>query len=689
MNPSDVADAPSIHNGVDLLEYRDLNKKRLGPYDGRVAAHVSVGGTSCYITTNADYVPGLPPAGDELFLRQDMHWGPDDPTLWPHQYSETYCHLGAIPRRTGPHRDDIFIMWWDPGRRDFVCPRTGHTLTRGLGKLSGARISALSPPVHELLKRCEGYISSFDLPRRPVPLVPQLADSLRRGLDRLCSIPATFERMVLGVTNVQRTFLELYGLLDWITTYQPRMTDTSRLGGASDVDVIGVLTMDPLVAEQFHRARLPYWFIRPLSAFHEDNILRVVKPLDPAEYLQLAVVDGFSPIQGGPTLEHRIQNLHRGTSTLPWYKNPFASGHTSKAIEMPAPGPSTTPSAAGPSVRKSATVGASHDRPRPDHQNRNQDAHFQQRNKFAHFDTPYMAAAIPSWKAALAAVDTSLTPLCGLHPRNVYVFPEPALVIGSDARRDMYIHHYQLIRQALLYRMGDVDEPHDPVSAAEWRDALQGKLVVQGKHNSKSEKRTSTVERILGPALRACGINTLQGFPVPSADVPHTTPARSKEITWELAEMNFRFELCALDQQACGVDRHEDCEACFPGGLLAPDLKESRMGFAAMSSSERLPHLLRLARLMEDWTSRPRPDAVTLASQRKSEYWNSTAVHDLEESVARYYTQSFYHFFGRAAVVPLQLEHEVIAVSPAGEFDTERGDIGMDMNRESGDIAGK
>jgi hypothetical protein len=96
--------------------------------------------------------------------------------------------------------------------------------------------------------------------------------------------------------------------------------------------------------------------------------------------------------------------------------------------------------------------------------------------------------------------------------------------------------------------------------------------------------------------------------------------------------------------------------ACFPGGLLAPDLSESRKGFAAISLSDRLPHLLRLARLMQDWTYRPRPDAVTFASERKPDYWTPTAIAKLEECVARYHTQVFYHFFGRAAVVPLRLE---------------------------------
>ncbi|KAF8125850.1 hypothetical protein K438DRAFT_2001910 [Mycena galopus ATCC 62051] len=528
------------------------------------------GSTSCYITTNTDYVPGLPPAGDELLLRQDMHWGPDDPTLWPHHYSETYCHLGASPDALD--------------RTQTTSPSCG-----GIPVAAILATQALSPSPDAR------------------PLVPQLADNLRRGLDRLCSIPATFERDVLGVTNVQRTFLELYGLLDWITIYQPRMTDTSRFGGASDVDVVGVFTMDPLVAEQFHRARLPYWFIRPLSAFHEDNILRVWKD--------------FRLSKEAPRSNSASKIFIEEPARCLGIKI-FRIGHTAKAIEMPAAGPSRAPSAAGPSVVKSSIVGGKssrqkpYDRPRPDH-NRNQDAHFQQRNKFAHFDTPYMArhSVLESGACSCRHVsDTSLRPT----PPKRLRLPEPAL----------------LIRDALLYRMGDVDEPHESMSAAEWRDALQGKLVVQGKHKSQAEKRTTSVEHILGPALRVCGINTLDGFPVAQVNVPPTMPARAKEITWELAEMNFRFELCALDEQACGVDRHEDCVACFPGGLLAPDLSESRKGFAAISLSDRLPHLLRLAQLMEDWTYRPRPDAVRLASERKPEYWNSTTITELEECVA-------------------------------------------------------
>jgi hypothetical protein len=181
------------------------------------------------------------------------------------------------------------------------------------------------------------------------------------------------------------------------------------------------------------------------------------------------------------------------------------------------------------------------------------------------------------------------------------------MLVASEPRRNLYLRHYEFIRDALLYRLGDVEGSGEPLAAAEWRDVLQGRLVVQGKERSLGVQRTEWIQEILGPAMKACGINTLEGFPVPPEAVPTTTPTRAQEITWELAEMNFRYELCGLDEKAVGFDRHNDCAACFPGPLIGPDLSEGQKGFAALALVDRLPHLLRLARLMMDWSYRPRP----------------------------------------------------------------------------------
>ncbi|KAJ7440104.1 hypothetical protein B0H11DRAFT_2253265 [Mycena galericulata] len=640
----------------------------LGPYDGRVAAHVWVKNNHCFITTNARYIPAFPPGVEnELYLRRDMRWGPDDPTLWPHEYSDYYSHFGAIPRRpsTEKGKSTLGIMFWDPTRADFVEPNSQKTLTRGLGKLSSDKVSLLSPLVHDLIKKCEDYTKSLRPPAQPLPLIPALTYNLHRGLVRL-SIPATFERMVLGVTKVQRTYLELTGLLDYMTVYKPRMENPASQGGLPDADTVGVFTASPIIAENFHRARLPFWFIRPLSAFFEENILRVVRRLEPEEWMELEVYEGFTPIAVGPTVQERIHALIQGTETLPWYKNPFARGDEHKPLEMTSIVGGS--SAAGPSVAMSrpnsrnTVAGGSRDKSRsnpysrPDRKVPNPNAE-QERDKYQVFVSPYMAPTIPSWAAALAAVDRSQPSACGADPVNLYVFPEPALLISSASRLDMYLHHYQLIRDALLYRMGDRDDLQAALKVSEWRDILQGKVVKQGKRGSLAEKRTTAIEQVLGPAMRACGIDKYDGFPVDPKLVQETTHTRGKEITWELAEMNFRFELCTLDGRASGLERPDECMKCFPGGLIGPELSEGKKGFAAIASSERLPYLLSLARLMLDWSYRPRPESLETAGATAD--WNSNLISDLETKVARYYTQTFYHFFGRAAVIPMRLEHEL------------------------------
>jgi hypothetical protein len=83
---------------------------------------------------------------------------------------------------------------------------------------------------------------------------------------------------------------------------------------------------------------------------------------------------------------------------------------------------------------------------------------------------------------------------------------------------------------------------------------------------------------------------------------------------------------------------------------------------------------------MRDWSCRPRPEELALAvAKEKGETlpaaateegeiedegdWSDAAILKLEEAVARYYTSAFFHFHGRAAVVPLRLHREDIATN--------------------------
>ena len=78
----------------------------------------------------------------------------------------------------------------------------------------------------------------------------------------------------------------------------------------------------------------------------------------------------------------------------------------------------------------------------------------------------------------------------------------------------------------------------------------------------------------------------------------------------------------------------------------------STKGFRSSDWQSRLPSLLQLATLMRVWSSdKPLP---LLQDQPLADYTEcNTGV--LEEAVARFYTDTFFIFFGRAAFIPTHL----------------------------------
>ncbi|KAJ7818353.1 hypothetical protein B0H13DRAFT_2292533 [Mycena leptocephala] len=459
-------------------------------------------------------------------------------------------------------------MWWDPDPKDFECPDSGQTLTHGLGKLSYAQCQRLTQAVDALLEEYTAYLSL----------------SLRLGLERLQSLPSTYVRAVINVTNVQRSYLELKGMISYMTVYKPRIEDPSAEPGLPDDCV-------------------------------------VVTPLDPAGMIELEAAHGFPPVPVGTDMEKRMRSLHLCTQSVPWYKNPFSA----------IPTPSFDPNHQGPPLKsmnrrfprsESLPSARTKDRLRhTDAQPKNRAARSHgipktERDKFILFDSPDMPPGIASWERALSQVDRSLPSQCGPHPQNRYVFPEPALLLSAadDGRRRVIIHHYQLMRDALMYRLGDASDHPYPLKSQEWRDILHGKITRQGKPGTRAEARSASIETVLGSAMRVCGIDKFRDFPVDPCDAPWTTHNRTMELVWETAEINFRFELLALDARASGLDRSDERRLCFP----APHYCRVRHRESKMGSH---PCLRRNgSRLMLDWQPRPANEITSYFERQQPEH---------------------------------------------------------------------
>jgi hypothetical protein len=155
------------------------------------------------------------------------------------------------------------------------------------------------------------------------------------------------------------------------------------------------------------------------------------------------------------------------------------------------------------------------------------------------------------------------------------------------------------------------------------------------------------------------------GASYPPGQLPPTHIMR--EILWELYELNFTYELQALDRRACiGLntndltavyERERIIMRCFPFLTYKQPTKPmptTNRGLASNNATERLPYLLQLAKLMSSWEG-DKPAIFALHERTLRESISLAQIADLERAVARFYCQTFYNYFGRAAQIPHRL----------------------------------
>lgn len=276
-----------------------------------------------------------------------------------------------------------------------------------------------------------------------------------------------------------------------------------------------------------------------------------------------------------------------------------------------------------------------------------------------------MPLPIHAWQDALRNVDTNLANLDPSNRSNPhdgkYAFPEPGIFasVTSDLRRDRYFHTWKSTKSVLLYRIFSASSTAVPLSGQEWRDFLIGNFngAFLGAKNLDAQQRFRS---LFASCLDELSLDFENFLPLTTSP-PSTTPEEGQKVLWELSELNFRSELSALDRRASGStsnteiqDRQDMICKCFTNNSLVPELQHATQGLASVDWTDRLPILLRLRALMRDWTGHKSlpllaPDLQTLDSYSEAD------VRALEDAAACFYTQTFYNFFGRAAIIPTRL----------------------------------
>ncbi|TEB25867.1 hypothetical protein FA13DRAFT_1796169 [Coprinellus micaceus] len=256
---------------------------------------------------------------------------------------------------------------------------------------------------------------------------------------------------------------------------------------------------------------------------------------------------------------------------------------------------------------------------------------------------PPVSPPLPSVHQAWLTAAKSLQ-LCDF-PSNLpsntgYAFANPSLFFDGEELELDVVSRNPHIKKGMLYwwlqlcpimqhRVGPAVPATiaRPVSNRVWCRALQlDPSFFEAICKDTLNKKNSTEKReglafLEGSLLSASApVTVLQGPPTWRGDIivnagsieEHTW----KEVIWALSELNFQFELLALDRRLChhpstcdSPERHELIPNClvpssFARALIIVELPQSSQGLGHLEIRKRVPQLLHLRALMKDWSSR-------------------------------------------------------------------------------------
>jgi hypothetical protein len=307
------------------------------------------------------------------------------------------------------------------------------------------------------------------------------------------------------------------------------------------------------------------------------------------------------------------------------------------------------------------------------------------RNKYLEPLSLLVPPALPVWRDALMRVDTReenrLDHGSTSYEECGFAFPDPGLFpsIQTDEKRARFLYNWIRNRTALIYRFTSSSSSARPLSNRRWRALLNYGSTAECASSSGSTKSSQLrleMRELLGSCLDEAGVALDISSASPDVFWRETRLSAgtmpdiriTQEILWELYELNFRFELIALDKRAWLAPEGESAAeestrqmwlmACFPNNALVVDVSHANRGLASPTLANRGLSLIAMKRLMKMWTGNV-PAVICDPPKNPAKGYSLEEFGVLEVAVASFYTQSFFNHFGRAAILPHTLGHTV------------------------------
>ena len=284
-----------------------------------------------------------------------------------------------------------------------------------------------------------------------------------------------------------------------------------------------------------------------------------------------------------------------------------------------------------------------------------------------------MPLCLAAWRDALRNVNRSPENLLKKKNENDgrYAFPEPGLICSDSnlMRQNQYLTVWDKLRPVIINRMNSGMHQVTLLSNQQWRTILGGR---QPSDKTRAGSSRIALNDLLSPESVEAGVDLSLMYELP---VRQFSNHEAQQMLWELSELSFRYELVMLDGRAVmecifkdksylkellsPLTRKTDILRCFPFSPSEPrhlayvSVDHTSRGLASPAIRDRLPYLTALRLVMSHWGGYEKNHLGWL--QVPTQDAPDVELQHYERAIALFYTQTFFHHFGRAAVVPMYL----------------------------------
>jgi hypothetical protein len=301
-------------------------------------------------------------------------------------------------------------------------------------------------------------------------------------------------------------------------------------------------------------------------------------------------------------------------------------------------------------------------------------------DKFNLINSQYMSLHLKPWQTALGVVDHSPERLFSqtklADNDGKYALPEPGIFCSGEAtsRRNQYLTTWTAIRDVCIYRLSSNALNVRLLSNQQWHTLLGGCAPNQG---NKAGASRESLTLLLSPEATEMGVDMSGLYKVADREF---TVRESQENMWGISELSFQFKLLMLDhhaldrrlfedhpQELSPLVREELVLNCF---YFRPDRhRHLAQGLASPNIRDHLPYLNALHLVMSEWVGFiGAPDCASRLNPPKAEDRQDDML-QYEYSLARFYTQTYFRYFGHAAIIPTTLPDTGVQPSSTNSHD--------------------